>query len=205
VICRCDRHSIDQGDDAMHQDLLVGHRLPGGPGAIERAGHRDFACGELIEALQRSVQLIDCCLVGFGRRSSRMSVVGAGTSCRQSCVYADLLSDQFMTDSGASGDARPASRDPTRHRLGPPGFDPSQWKRPACGWGLLCEGLGRCPRRASSGFHPKRQTPFRAKEEREDGVAFSAPEKPPDACTPAARREGRVAAQCCATTRRRKQ
>jgi hypothetical protein len=38
------------------------------------------------------------------------------------------------------------------------------------------------------------------KEEREDGVAFSAPEKPPDACTPAARREGRVAAQCCATT-----
>jgi hypothetical protein len=38
------------------------------------------------------------------------------------------------------------------------------------------------------------------KGEREDGVAFSAPEKPPDACTPAARREGRVAAQCCATT-----
>jgi hypothetical protein len=33
------------------------------------------------------------------------------------------------------------------------------------------------------------------KKEREDGVAFSAPEKPPDACTPAARREGRVAAQ----------
>ncbi len=72
------------------------------------------------------------------------------------------------------------------------------------GWSLLSEGLGRCPRRASSGFHPKRQTPFRVKEEREDGVAFSAPEKPPDACTPAARREGRVAAQCCATTRRRK-
>jgi hypothetical protein len=68
------------------------------------------------------------------------------------------------------------------------------------GWRLLSEGLGRCPRRASSGFHPKRQTPFRVKEEREDGVAFSAPEKPPDACTPAARREGRVAAQCCATT-----
>jgi hypothetical protein len=42
------------------------------------------------------------------------------------------------------------------------------------------------------------------KEEREDGVAFSAPEKPPDACTPAARREGRVAAQYCATTRRQK-
>jgi len=38
------------------------------------------------------------------------------------------------------------------------------------------------------------------KKEREDGVAFLAPEKPPDACTPAARREGRVAAQCCATT-----
>jgi predicted amidophosphoribosyltransferase len=38
------------------------------------------------------------------------------------------------------------------------------------------------------------------KEEREDGVAFSAPAKPLDACTPAARREGRVAAQCCATT-----
>jgi hypothetical protein len=38
------------------------------------------------------------------------------------------------------------------------------------------------------------------KGEREDGVAFSAPEKPPDACTPAARREGRVAAQGCATT-----
>jgi uncharacterized membrane protein len=30
------------------------------------------------------------------------------------------------------------------------------------------------------------------KEEREDGVAFSAPEKPLDACTPAARREGRL-------------
>jgi hypothetical protein len=73
------------------------------------------------------------------------------------------------------------------------------------GWRLLSEGLGRCPRRASSSFHPKRQTPFRVKGEREDGVAFSAPEKPPDACTPAARREGRVAAQCCATTRRRKQ
>jgi hypothetical protein len=72
------------------------------------------------------------------------------------------------------------------------------------GWRLLSEGLGRCPRRASSGFHPKRQTPFRVKEEREDGVAFSAPEKPLDACTPAARREGRVAAQCCATTRRQK-
>jgi GNAT superfamily N-acetyltransferase len=28
---------------------------------------------------------------------------------------------------------------------------------------LLSEGLGRCPRRASSGFHPKRQTPFRGK------------------------------------------
>jgi hypothetical protein len=41
------------------------------------------------------------------------------------------------------------------------------------------------------------------KEEREDGVAFSAPEKLPDACTPAARREGKVAAQCCATTHRR--
>jgi hypothetical protein len=72
------------------------------------------------------------------------------------------------------------------------------------GWRLLSEGLGRCPRRASSGFHPKRQTPFRVRGEREDGVAFLAPEKPPDACTPAARREGRVAAQCCATTRRRK-
>jgi hypothetical protein len=72
------------------------------------------------------------------------------------------------------------------------------------GWRLPSEGLGRCPRRASSGFHPKRQTPFRVKEEREDGVAFSAPEKPPDACTPAARREGRVAAQCCATTRKQK-
>src|SRR6266436_7850125 len=81
-----------------------------------------------------------------------------------------------------------------------PGFDPSQRERPACGCSLLSEGLGRRPRRASSGFHPKRQTPFRVKEEREDGVAFSAPEKPPDACTPAARREGRVAAQCCATT-----
>jgi hypothetical protein len=68
------------------------------------------------------------------------------------------------------------------------------------GWRLLSEGLGRCPRRASSGFHPKRQTPFRVKEEREDGVAFSAPEKPPDACTPAARRDGRVAAQGCAAT-----
>jgi hypothetical protein len=42
------------------------------------------------------------------------------------------------------------------------------------------------------------------KKEREDGVAFSAPEKPPVACAPAARREGRVAAQCCATTRRQK-
>ena len=72
------------------------------------------------------------------------------------------------------------------------------------GWRLLSEGLGRCPRRASSGFHPKRQTPFRVKKEREDGVAFSAPEKPPDACTPAARREGRVAAQCCATTQQRR-
>jgi hypothetical protein len=39
------------------------------------------------------------------------------------------------------------------------------------GWRLLSEGLGRCPGRASSGFHPKRQTPFRVKEEREDGVA----------------------------------
>jgi hypothetical protein len=92
------------------------------------------------------------------------------------------------------------SRDLSRHRLGAAGFDPSQRERPACGWSLLCEGLGRCSRRASSGFHPKRQTPFRVKQEREDGVALSAPEKPPDACTPAARREGRVAAQCCATT-----
>jgi hypothetical protein len=31
------------------------------------------------------------------------------------------------------------------------------------GWRLLSEGLGRCPRRASSGLHPKRQTPFRVK------------------------------------------
>jgi hypothetical protein len=114
-----------------------------------------------------------------------MSVIGAGTSCRQSCIYADRLSDQFVTDSGASGDARPGSRDPSRHRLGPPGFDPSQMERPACGWSLLSEGLARCLRRASSGFQPKSQTPFRVKEEREDGVAFSAPEKPPDACTPA--------------------
>jgi hypothetical protein len=84
------------------------------------------------------------------------------------------------------------------------GFEFSQKERPAFGWSLLSEGLGRCPRRASSGFHPKRQTPFRVKEEREDGVAFSAPEKPPDACTPAARHDGRVAAQCCATTRKTK-
>ena len=80
------------------------------------------------------------------------------------------------------------------------GFEFAQTERPAFGWSLLSEGLGRCPRRASSGFHPKRQTLFRVKKEREDGVAFSAPEKPLDACTPAARREGRVAAQCCATT-----
>jgi hypothetical protein len=196
VICRCGRYSVDQGDDAMHQDLLVGLRFPGESGAIERAGYGDFGRGELIEALQRSVQLIDCCLVGSGRRS-QMSVVGSGTSCRQSCIHADRLSDQFVTDLSASGDARPVSRDPSRHRLGPLGFHPSQRERPACGWRLLSEGLGRCPRRASSGFHPKRQTPFRVKEEPEDGVAFSAPEKPPDACTPAARREGRVVAQCC--------
>jgi hypothetical protein len=120
VICRCDRHSVDQGDDQMHRDL--GLRLPGGSGSIKRAGH---------------------------------------------------------------GAARSGSRDPTRHRFGPPGFDPSQRERPACGWSLLAEGLGRRPRRASSGFHPKRQTSFRVKEEREDGVAFSAAEKPPDACTPA--------------------
>jgi hypothetical protein len=194
-----------QGDDPMHQDLLVGLRLPGGFGAIERAGHGDFGCGEVIEALRRSVQFMDCCRVGSGLRSSRISVAGARTSCQQSCIYADRRSDQFVTDSGASGDARPGSRDPSRHHLGPPGFDPSQGELPACGRSLLSEGLGRCPRRASSGFHPKRQTPFRVKEEREDGVAFSAPEKPPDACTPAARREGRVAAQCCATTQRRKQ
>jgi hypothetical protein len=43
------------------------------------------------------------------------------------------------------------------------GFESSQTKWPACGWNLLSEGLGRCPRRASSGFHPKRQTPFRVK------------------------------------------
>jgi hypothetical protein len=128
------------------------------------------------EALQRSVQLIDCCLVGSGRWSSRMSLIGARTSCQQSCIHADRLSDRFVTDSGESGDARPGSRDPSRHRPGPAGFDPSQRERPAGGWSLLSEGLGRCPRRASSGFHPKRQTPFRVKEEREDGVAFSAPE-----------------------------
>src|SRR5450755_21627 len=40
---------------------------------------------------------------------------------------------------------------------------PSQRERPACGWRPFSEGLGRCPRRASSGFHPKRQTPFRVK------------------------------------------
>jgi hypothetical protein len=148
--------------------------------------------------------LIDGSLVCSGRRSSRMSLIDARTSWRQSCIHADRLSDRFVTDSDESGAARPSSRDPSRHCLGPPGFDRSQRERTACGWRLLSEGLGRCPRRASSGFHPKRQTPFRVKEEREDGVAFSAPEKPPDACTPAARREGRVAAQCCATTRRRK-
>jgi hypothetical protein len=43
------------------------------------------------------------------------------------------------------------------------GFEFSQTERPAFGWSLLSEGLGRCPRRASSGFHPKRQTPFRVK------------------------------------------
>jgi hypothetical protein len=203
VICRCGRHSVDQGDDAMHQDPLVGLRLPGRSGAIERAGHGDFGRGELIEALQRSVQLMACCRVGIGRRSSRICVVGAG--CRLICIHADRLSDRFMTDSGASGDAAPGSRDRSRHHPGPSGFDPSQREPPAFGWSLPSEGLGRCPwRRASSGFDPKRQTPFRVKEEREDGVAFSAPEKPPDACTPAARREGRVAAQYCATTRRRK-
>jgi hypothetical protein len=161
---------------------------------------RRFQLQGATEALQQSFQLIDGCLVGSGRRSSRMSVVGARTSCRQSCIYADRLSDRFVTASDASGDARPGSRDPSRHRLGPPSFHPSQRERSACGWSLLSEGLGRRPRRASSGFHPKRQTPFRVKQEREDGVAFSAPEKPPDACTPAARRQGRVAAQCRATT-----
>jgi hypothetical protein len=39
---------------------------------------------------------------------------------------------------------------------------------------------------------------LRVKGEREDGVAFSAPETPPDACTPAGRR--RVAVQRCAAT-----
>jgi hypothetical protein len=53
----------------MHQDLSV--RLSGEPAAIERASHSEFGRVELIEALQRSVQLIDCCLVGSSRRSSR--------------------------------------------------------------------------------------------------------------------------------------
>jgi hypothetical protein len=128
--CRCDRHSVDQGDDPMHQD--VGLRLPGGSGSI--------SCGELIEALRRSVQLMDSCLVGSDQRSCQISVVGAGTSYRQSC-----------------------SLDPTRRRLCPPSLDPSQRERPACGWRLLSKGSGRCPRRASSDFHPKRQTPFRVK------------------------------------------
>ena len=173
-------------------NLDLGLRLPGGSGAIERAGHGDFGRGELIEALQRSVQLMARCRIGFGRRSFWMSVVGARTSCRQSCIDTDGFSDRFVTDSGPSGDARPGSRDRSRHRLGPPGFDPSQREQPAYGCRLLSEGLGRCPRRASSGFHPKRQTPSRVKGEREDDVAFSDPEKPPDACTPAARREGRL-------------
>ncbi len=87
VICRRDPHSVDHSDDPMHQDLLVGLRLPGESGAIERAGHSDFGCRQLIEALLRSVQLMNCCLVGPGRRSSQMRVVGAGTSCLQSSQY----------------------------------------------------------------------------------------------------------------------
>jgi hypothetical protein len=65
-----------------------------------------------------------------------------------------------------------------------PALIPLRRGRPACGWRFLAEDLGRCPRRASSGFHTKSQTPFRVKGEREDGVAFSAPEKPPDAAHP---------------------
>jgi hypothetical protein len=170
VICRCDRQSVDQGADPMHRDL--GLRVPSEPGAIGRAAHSDFGCGELIDAVQRSVQLVDCYIVGSDRPSSRISVVDPGTSCLQSCIRTGRLSDRFVTNSGASSNARPGSRDRSRHHLGPPGFDPSQRERPVSDWRFLSEGLGRGPRRASSGFHPKRQTPFRVKGEREDGVAF---------------------------------
>jgi hypothetical protein len=120
--------------------------------------------------------------------------------CRCGRHAVDQSDDPMHQDIGLRLRGESGAIERSRHRLCPPGFDPSQRERPVRGWRLLSEGLGRCPRRASSGFHPKRQTPFRVKGEREDGVAFSAPEKPPDACTPASRREGRVAAQCCATT-----
>lgn len=57
--------------------------------------------------------------------------------------------------------------------------------------GLFLRSLGRCPRRTSSGFHPKRQSGFAT--EREDCVAFSAPEHPLSICTPGLRQTGRVA------------
>jgi hypothetical protein len=109
-----------------------------------------FQLRELMEALQRGVQLINWCLVGSGRRSSQTSVVGAGTSCRPSCIHAD----RFVTDSSASGDARPRSRDRGRHRLCPPSLVPSQRERPVCGWRLLSEGLGR----AALGAHQAAST-----------------------------------------------
>ena len=76
----------------MRQDL--GLRLPGESGAIERAGHSDFGCRQLIEALQRSVQLIDYCLVGSGRGSSQISVAAPERHVGNlvSILFASLIS-----------------------------------------------------------------------------------------------------------------
>jgi hypothetical protein len=66
-------------------------------------------------------------------------------------------------------------------------------------WCLLSEGSGPPPSAHTKQLPPKETDTVR-RGRREDGVAFSAREKPLDACTPAARREGRVAVQGRATT-----
>jgi hypothetical protein len=48
------------------------------------------------------------------------------------------------------------SRNRTRHRPGLPAFDVSQPERPACGWCLLFEGLGRPPSARIKRLPPKK-------------------------------------------------
>ncbi len=98
----------------------------------------------------------------------------------------------FCSPFGTGSTRRTVRGSPRRRASRPAGDDPFRFVRSKSSPVRL---RGAAPRRAPSGFRPKRQTRLRPKKEQRHGadhVAFWVPAKPPSACTPRSRRRAEL-------------